>query len=67
MNNNLKSVQLSEDEWNNLLIDMWVVMNKEIKAEPSMYEVFDALTGKVALSPESVTVTLTLKDSHYGK
>ena len=45
---------------------MWRVINKEIKAEPAMYEIFDALTGKVVLSPEPATITITLKEGTYN-
>ena len=73
MENNLKYRKLTiqeagwtEDEFNNFLIDMWRVINKEINAEPAMYEIFDALTGKVVLSPEPATITITLKEGTYN-
>lgn len=68
MKDNLKHVVMTEDEFNNMLIDMWLFLNKEEnKAEPGMYEIFDALTGKAIKSPEPLAITITLKEGTYGR
>jgi catalase (peroxidase I) len=58
-NDGNKVVEMSEDEFNNLLIDIHVAM-KEAKNKKPQFPYYDSATGEVKFSDTPVTATFTL-------
>jgi hypothetical protein len=62
-NRGLKSVDITEGEYNNMLIDIWSAMNKKTPGNPLKYQYVDAATGEVVESDAPISVTITLKNT----
>lgn len=57
---------ISQDEYNNFLIDCWTSMNKKSPHNPTKYQYFDAITGEIVESDTPISVTIQLQKHNHS-